>query len=226
MPSVDPLVVSAIRRRSLGGLGYAGPGLHVTISVMDDDPVKPMVDAATAGDPTALDELVGRYLPRLHAYVRLHMSGPLRAHEASVDLVQSICREVLEARENFVYRGEAALLSWLLTTALNKIRERARFLGRQKRDPRRETPVDHVDASVYANLLTPSRDAIAHEEIERLERALDRLPDDYREVIVLARIVGLPHQEISERMGRTGSATRNLLGRALTRLADEFAPPA
>ena len=189
---------------------------------MTDDSLKPLIDAATAGDPQALDDLVARYLPRLHAYVRLHMNAPLRAREASVDVVQSICREVLEERENFVYRGEAPLMSWLLTTALNKLRERARHAGRLKRDARRETPEDLVDPAVYASLVTPSRDAIGREEIERLESALDRLPDDYREVIILARIVGLPHAEISAHMGRTGSSTRNLLGRALTKLMEEL----
>ncbi|MCA8975607.1 MAG: sigma-70 family RNA polymerase sigma factor [Planctomycetes bacterium] len=186
---------------------------------MSDDPIRPLFDAATAGDSHALDVLVARYLPRLHAYVRLHMSAPLRSREASVDVVQSVCREVLEARDGFEFRGESALLGWLLTTALNKLRERARFHGRQRRDLRREAPAADVDTRVYASLVTPSRDAIAQEEIERLEAALDRMPDDYREVILLARIVGLPHREIATRLGRTESATRTLLGRALTRLA-------
>lgn len=189
---------------------------------MTDDSLEPLVEAATAGDPQALDDLVARYLPRLHAYIRLRMNAPLRAREASVDIVQSVCREVLEEREKFVYQGEGPLMGWLLTTALNKLRERARFVGRQKRDVGRETPEDFVDPVVYASLVTPSRDAIGREEIERLEAALDRLPDDYREVVVLARIVGMPHRDISVHMGRTGAATRNLLGRALTKLMQEL----
>lgn len=169
-----------------------------------------------------LDAIVQRYLPRLHAYVRLHMSGPMRAREASLDVVQSICREVLQERGRFSYQGEGQLVSWLLTTAMNKLRERARYFGRQKRDAARETPVDAVDPAVYSSMVTPSRDAIQQEQIEALEQALQRLPEDYREVIVLARIVGLPHAEIARRMDRTESATRNLLGRALTRLATEM----
>ena len=169
-----------------------------------------------------LDEVVSRYLPRLHAYVRLHMGGALRAKEQSLDVVQSICREVLEERGRFEYQGEGQLVSWLLTAATNKLRERARFHGRQKRDSDREQVADQVDTSVYASLVTPSQDVVRAERIEALEQALKRLPDDYREVIVLARIVGLSHAEISERMGKEGSATRNLLGRALTRLAEEL----
>tara|TARA_R110002072_G_scaffold177524_2_gene333471 strand:- start:57195 stop:57788 length:594 start_codon:yes stop_codon:yes gene_type:complete len=189
---------------------------------VDDDPLKPLLEAATAGDAAALDELVSRYLPRLHAYVRLHMNAPLRAREASIDVVQSVCREVLEEREKFVYQGEGPLIGWLLTTAMNKLRERARFAGRQKRDVRREKPADLVDPALYASLMTPSRDAIGREEVERLESALDRLSDEHREVIILARIIGLPHADIAEQMDRTASATRKLLGRALTKLIKEL----
>lgn len=166
-----------------------------------------------------LDQIVARFLPRLHAYVRLHMSAPLRAREASVDVVQSICRELLEERDRFVYQGEGQLVSWLLTNAMNKLRERARYHGRQKRDAARELPAERADPAVYASLLTPSRAAIQHEEVARLERALASLSDDDREVIVLARIVRLPHREIARRLARSETATRSLLGRALTRLA-------
>jgi RNA polymerase sigma-70 factor (ECF subfamily) len=180
------------------------------------------LDQPTDGGAPDLDEVVARYLPRLHAYVRLHMGGALRAREQSLDVVQSICREVLEERGRFEYQGEGQLVSWLLTAATNKLRERARFHGRQKRDADREQAADRVDSRVYASLVTPSQDVVRAERIEALEQALQRLPDEYREVIVLARIVGLSHAEISQRMGKEGSATRNLLGRALTRLADEL----
>ena len=70
--------------------------------------------------------------------------------------------------------------------------------------------------------MTPSRDAIGREEVERLESALDRLSDEHREVIILARIIGLPHADIAEQMDRTASATRKLLGRALTKLIKEL----
>lgn len=172
--------------------------------------------------PTDLDAIVARYLPRLHAYVRLNMGESLRAREASLDVVQSICREVLEERGAFAYQGEGQLISWLLTAATNKLRERARSLGRQKRDVARETPQDQVDPSVYGGLTTPSQDAARREEIEALENALGRLSDDHREVIVLARIVELPHAEIARRMNRSETATRNLLGRALMKLAAEM----
>ena len=51
---------------------------------------------------------------------------------------------------------------------------------------------------------------------------IERLPDDYRDVIALTRIAGLDYQEAGAELGRSPDATRVLLGRALRRLASEL----
>lgn len=66
---------------------------------------------------------------------------------------------------------------------------------------------------------------MAREECEQLESAFERLPGEYREVLLLARIVGLSRAEIGERMGRSEGAARALLFRAQARLASLLAPP-
>jgi RNA polymerase sigma factor (sigma-70 family) len=55
------------------------------------------------------------------------------------------------------------------------------------------------------------------EDERRIFRQLDALPADYKEVILLAKIEGLPSAEIAERLGRTREATALLLHRALKR---------
>ncbi|MCA8948044.1 MAG: sigma-70 family RNA polymerase sigma factor [Planctomycetes bacterium] len=171
--------------------------------------------SATAGDDGAIDRMLTQFLPRVHAYVRVNMGPGLRRHEASADVVQSVCRELLEDRDGFEFRGEGAFLSWLLTAAMNKLRERARFFGRDKRDAKRRVPLS--TAAVYDGL-SPSQEVMGQEEIERLEAALLELPEDYREILVLARIVRMPHEDIAAHLGRTLPAVRSVLGRAVTRL--------
>ena len=79
-----------------------------------------------------------------------------------------------------------------------------------------------VSAQLYASLCSlepsPSQCVIAHEQAERIERAMDKLPAHYREVLLLGRVVGLPHVEIAVRMARSEGAVRTLLGRASVRL--------
>ena len=195
-------------------------------SPSDHDPCRALLEEARAGDAQARERLLGDHLQGLTAFVRLRLGEALRARETSQDLVQSVYREVLEDLSDFEYRGEASFRHWLFRRAENKIRDRARFWRREKRDPGREERMQAGDENADRDLLaqlatfaTPSRQLTTREEIERVERAFAKLPDDYREVILLSRIVGLSHEELAAEMGRTPVATRTLLSRALARLA-------
>ena len=91
------------------------------------------------------------------------------------------------------------------------------------RDVRREDqPPADPDFVLVRSLLTPSQDAVASETARGLTEALASLSEDHREVITLARVVGLPHRVIAEVMGRSEEAVRQLLGRALFQLTREL----
>jgi len=160
----------------------------------------------------------------LHAFVRAHMGTRLRARESTADLVQSVCRELLTHQGRFQHPNEGAFQSWLFTTARRKIAHRARELGRHKRaadrelDGLSESTVAQLGAA-YARISSPSGRALRAEEISRLEAAIDALPDDQREVITLAHLVGLSRAAIGAEMGKSEEAVRALLHRAMAKLA-------
>lgn len=172
---------------------------------------------ATAGDASSLAALLERYMPRLRAFVRLRVDAAVRARESASDLVQTVCREVLQNADQFEYQGEDRFRAWLFQTALNKIRDRGRYHHAERRDPYAEIApapgADHVDP--YGPLRSPSQEAMAKETAEAMEQAFDLLTDDHREVITLSRIVGLPQTEIARVMERSDVAVRGLLSRAL-----------
>jgi RNA polymerase sigma-70 factor (ECF subfamily) len=200
-------------------------------SETDDSPTTTadLLEQSVAGDAEALGVLVERHLPALRVFVRLRTGPLLRERESCSDIVQSVCRELLGDLEHFEYRGEGSFRAWLFTVALNKVREKGRFHRAQKRDVARglsagsgqESRMTGEDA-LYTSLCcveaSPSEHAIGHEQNARIERAMDKLPEDYRQVLLLARIVGLPHREIAERLGRTERAVRSLVSRASVRL--------
>ncbi|MCA8953339.1 MAG: sigma-70 family RNA polymerase sigma factor [Planctomycetes bacterium] len=179
-----------------------------------------MSDGERRGD---LEALLVEHLPYLRAYVRLRSNRAIRARESGTDLVQSVCREVLQGSSGFEYRGDGAFRRWLCTAALRKIVERDRAMKTQKRDVRREqvAATDTAQGALldaYATVSTPSVVLSRRENIEALEVAFDQLPEEHREVISLAKIVGLSHAEIAEQTGRSEAATRQLLRRALVKL--------
>jgi len=189
------------------------------MTVMDSS--ESLIIAARGRDRRAIEELLLQHLSPLEAFVRLRMGPALRAHLTAPDLVQSVCREVLEDLGEFEYRGEAAFRHWLYTRAQNKLLEKHRWLTAGKRDHGREEPVPDVTTVLpsYQTLLTPSRVAAARETVARIEAAFDELPEDYREALTLHRICGMSHAEIAERMQRSEGAVRNLVYRATSRLA-------
>src|SRR5688500_8197806 len=97
-----------------------------------------LIGAASRGDGAAIDALLVRHLPALHAFLRLRAGPIVRAHESVSDLVQSVCREALQALPEFEYRGEARFRAWLFVKALAKVHDHARRLRAQKRDVARE----------------------------------------------------------------------------------------
>jgi RNA polymerase sigma-70 factor (ECF subfamily) len=185
-----------------------------------------LAQRATGGDQQALEALLARHLPGLRAFVRLRMGPLLSEKEDASDLAQSACREALMALASFDHPSEGAFRKWLYTTALHKILQRARYWRADKRHPGHEAAQDVVDGTaspgaleVYATFCTPSQVAMGREELLRVERAFARLPDDGKEVIIMARIFGLSHKEIAAHLDRSEGAVRVLLHRTLARLA-------
>ena len=57
------------------------------------------------------EQLLERHLPTLRAYVRRNLDAALADRESTSDLVQSVCREVLQSRGQYTFRGDAARVS-------------------------------------------------------------------------------------------------------------------
>ena len=190
------------------------------------DESRELLASASGGDAASVESLLERFLPQLHAFVRLQMGQELRAKESSVDLVQSACREVLEHLDRFQYTGESNFRHWLFTTALRKVRNRVAYYRAAKREGAQALDTTSgQDAGLldaYRTLRTPSQELIAHEEVGHLEAAFAQLAPHSQQVVLLSRLVGLSHREIAATMGRTESSTRNLLYRALAELAESM----
>jgi RNA polymerase sigma-70 factor (ECF subfamily) len=186
-----------------------------------------LVSKAARGERAALESLLESHLPRLRAYVRLHAGPAILRRESSEDIVQSVCREALQSMDRMEYLGEAQFRGWLYTATVRKISKRYAFWRASRRGDGAgglaPNPQIHDDGAeleaACRSISTPSGKLVSAEEIERIEAALAKLPDERREIVLLSRMLGLSHREIAERMGRTENACRILLTRALAELA-------
>ncbi len=184
--------------------------------------------AARSGGPRGLDTLFARHLPPLIAFIRAQSGQAVMARESAADLAQSVCREVLEDAPKIQLKDEGAFRNWLFMAASRKVLDRARFLGRERRDIAREVPIpdslseaDALMASV-ASQLTPSVFASALELKDRFESAIQLLPKDQRDAVTMARLLELSYAQIAERMDRSESSVRSLVHRGLAQVADRL----
>jgi RNA polymerase sigma-70 factor (ECF subfamily) len=148
------------------------------------------------------------------------MGPELRACESVSDVVQSVCVELLQRGRPLQWRGRESFRHWLFVTALNKVKQHLRHHRIRRRDLVNVSDVDRLALSEsYAPLLPPDLALENKEMIERLEAAIDALPERYAEIITLHRIAGIPYATLAAERGCTEAALRQLLFRALARLA-------
>lgn len=201
----------------------------------DDDPARPdleaLTQAAASGDDAAMAQLLERHQDELHAFVRLRYGKLLAARESSSDLVQSVCREVLEHADRFRHPEPSAFRRWLFVTAMRKIKNRQAYYLAGRRDVLREkTPSARDDDSGleeawmqhYCTFSTPSAAVGMREEVARVEEAFEALTDEQREVLTLAHLAGMSRKEIGEHLGKSEGAVRVILHRALAKLSTKL----
>jgi len=190
-----------------------------------------LVTLAQGGDDSALDQLCGIYAERVRRIVRFRMGPELRSQLESMDLVQEALIEAVKDIGDFTYSSKGDFLCWLSRIVENTIRDNVDRIHAAKRDVRRQVSLDkmtertdrlHADAGLPVVTTTPSVVLSLREEFDRLERAMDRLKPQYREVIVLAKIEGLSCKEIAVRQNKRPAAVAMSLSRAIVAVTNIF----
>jgi RNA polymerase sigma-70 factor (ECF subfamily) len=177
-------------------------------------------------------------LPRYRAWLRVlaEMQGPsgLQAKFDASDVAQQALLEAVRDLPNYRGQTDAELAGWLRTILAHVLAHHRRaYRDAERRDIGREVPLEGLIASLehsssrLADFLadtgtSPSAVAGQREQVENLLAVLDRLPEEYRQVILLRNLSGLSHEEVARQMNRTPGAVRMLWMRALGRLREEL----
>ena len=190
-----------------------------------------LVTLAKEGDKLAIEQLCGIYGERVRRIIRLRIDRKLRSKIDSVDVVQDALILAMGGLKDFTYKNEGDFLRWLSKIAENKLHDILDKFYTEKRDIRKEIPFKKVEndteegsfiAAEPLDTTTPSVLLFKKEQLDRLERAIDDLKPDYREVIYLSRIERLSNAEIAEKLGKSKGAVAMLLSRALAALTAAY----
>lgn len=147
------------------------------------------------GDEAAFRALYRRHTPALYPFVLRVLGG---SAEDAEDVVQDTWLRAVRALARF--RWESSFRTWLNGIGLNRARELMR-----KRSRGDAPGPDAVDVPVAPPHTADRLD---------LERAIARLPDGYRTVLLLHDVEGFTHPEISERLDIAIGTSRSQLHHA------------
>jgi RNA polymerase sigma-70 factor (ECF subfamily) len=170
------------------------------VALADID-VRALVEQHKQGDTSAFDEIVRRHAPRLLAHARMRLSD----RQAAEDAVQETFLRAYRAMPRF--NGEFHLQAWLHRICTNVCYDE---LDRRRRNGIVETrlgsePIaEEIDSD-------PADEQRAEAMRVRLGAALDQIPGQYREALVLHYGEHLPFREIAK---RTGVSEENARARA------------
>lgn len=180
-----------------------------------------MILAAQNGAKEPLGQMWEACRPYLGAIANQHLDSGIRVKLGASDLVQQTFLEAQVGFHRFRGTTEKELLAWLRRILLNNLKNENRKyretmihnIGREVPFP----PAQEGDGLISPEDSPPAQ-LIARERAEALDRALEYLPEDYREVILLRNRVQLPWSEVGVLMDRTPDAACKLWTRALVTL--------
>jgi RNA polymerase sigma-70 factor (ECF subfamily) len=178
---------------------------------------------AQSGSQEAIGTVLDSCRPYLLKIARKELPPSLSAKGGASDLVQETFLEAIRSLDHFRGSSDTELRAWLRCLLLHHVTRLHRcYRGAKKRQLDREVRFadedDGAPAAVPSHYTSPTGRAAANEQIEILNRVIQRLPDDYRAVIRLRYLEKKSFDEIAEGMGRSANAVTLLWFRAIQRM--------
>ena len=170
-----------------------------------------LVDSFKAGDISAFEEIVSRYEAKV---MNLSLRFT-RNQEDAEEVLQDVFTTVYRKIDGF--RGKSAFSSWLYRIVVN-----AAFMKLRKKKQNQAISMEDLAPAVKQYCI--ERDdaawphshnvAVTRELQEVLQKAIDRLPDQYRAVFVLRDVDGLSNQETGQILDLSIPAVKSRLHRS------------
>jgi RNA polymerase sigma-70 factor (ECF subfamily) len=190
------------------------------------------IAAAQQGSREALGRLLELCRPYLLLISNEELESGLHPKAGASDLVQETFLEAQQGFRAFQGTSEPELLAWLRAILRNNLANLTRrYRGTEKRCIDREVPLQFTGqddlpiGGPNCENHSPSCQVMAREQLEALQRALERLPADYRLAVRLHHQEGRTFEEIGAIMSRSAEAVRKLWSRAIERLQQELEKP-
>ena len=145
-----------------------------------------------AGDETALAELYDASSRLVYSLALRILSNPSDAEEVTLDVFTQVWRNA-----GTFESARGTVMAWLVTMARSRAIDRLRS---QKNHPLNAGGEKEM-ADLASLGASPESQTIGEENVQQVRHALDQLPGDQRDAILLSFFNGLSHPEVAEKLG-------------------------
>ena len=170
----------------------------------------PPWDKAAAGRADAWEELLTQYSERFYN-LAVHFAG---AGEDAEDLTQEICLRLYQNLRQ--YRGDVPLGAWALRLSRNLCIDRYRCARRERRT---SAVSEEVLAQMPAGGEDPQTLALRRQQLRAVYQALEEMPEDAAEVVLLRDLQGWSLAETAAYLDLPVGTIKSRLHRARLELA-------
>ncbi|MGQ9486837.1 MAG: sigma-70 family RNA polymerase sigma factor [Armatimonadota bacterium] len=173
-----------------------------------------LIRAAQQGDSRAFDRLVHRYQGQVLRAMTRACANP----DMAADVLQEALIRAFRALPQF--RGDASFATWLFRIARNLcVRKQQQMMAHPTISLDQILNEDEDVSALMRQMIdfaaeNPQQVVLAKELREKVWEAVDKLPPNLREVLILRDMEDLSNQETAERTGLTVAAVKARLHRA------------
>lgn len=176
----------------------------------DREPIDPRVRRAVRGDRAAAQALLEELMPRVRNLVRYLVRGDQDVD----DFAQQALVDILKGLPS--YRGEAPLVRWA-----DRVTARTALALAKRRRAEREREAELIE-NLYP--FHPQTRSVGYLARRRLARALDALPDEQREAVVLHHVLELTVPEVAATLDVPFDTAKSRVRLAMKKLRAELEP--
>jgi RNA polymerase sigma-70 factor (ECF subfamily) len=173
------------------------------------------------GEREAFAELVRRYHGPIYNFCVRQLRTPASAEELTQEVFLRLVQKAAE------FKHEARFSTWLYTIARNLCIDQLRKLKHRRHASLDQCGTDKGDVSLLDRVSDKGPDAedeaFGSEVVLAINRALDALPDEQREVFLLREIAQLPFKEIARVTDAGENTVKSRMRYALDRLQQALA---